>query len=84
MQPTPQGQKGDTLLRHSIYQGVSILGALIIWSAVDERIKGTVGRLTARGDVWQAGFEAGYDRGVRDARRPVAVDPPRPARNNCR
>lgn len=54
------------MFKHSISQAASILGALVLWSALDGWIKDTIGRVAARGDVWTSGFEAGYDRGYSD------------------
>lgn len=70
------------MLRSSIFQSASILGALLIWTAVEDRIKGSVGKLTARGDVWTIGYQIGYDRGYADGRRAVLLPVTRAARRS--
>lgn len=70
------------MLRQSIFQSASILGALLVWTAVEDRIKGSVGKLTARGDVWTVGYQIGYDRGYADGRRTGLSPVGRGARSN--
>lgn len=57
------------MYKETAFTAVAIFGALIAWSAVDDWVKRSVGKVTARGDVWTSGYEAGYDRGYSDGHR---------------
>lgn len=56
-------------MRPNVYRAVSIFAALVLYAAVEDLVRGSIGRMTARRDVWRAGFDAGYDRGYHDGHR---------------
>lgn len=61
---------------HIGYAAGHVIG-LLIYSALDDKIRAGVSRMTARRDVYDKGFADGYDRAVgeraRSVPRPIVV-----------
>lgn len=59
-------------------QALGFAAALLLYAALDDKIRAGMRRLTARRDVYDKGFADGYERGIDEVRRrPGLVPVPR-------
>lgn len=66
-------------VRQAIGRTISQAAGLLIYSALDDKIRARVARMTARRDVYDKGFADGYDRAAAEGgggpQRPIAAVP---------